>query len=266
MVADIIRRKNMKLGYFKSTPTQITYFNFLPSEIQSEINRIINLFPENQEFIIETQFTPDYDYDGDLHCPDKKTENKNINDVTNDIVKEIIKCEKNDLYYKDSIHNIVVFTQNVIAFLQREISSQKGFFEQFNNLLGEGEYHNSKIQTKESYEEKQRIAKRRQLEETASAFVSEYKLEAIDTFESMKILHALINQQNSRREQFFSEESKTERYATYSMSGCRHTFWEDEDYARNEFDTNLDKLYDLICYVRDHFPLFWAEYQNNIKD
>lgn len=246
--------------------------SFVSTNVEKEINRIINLFPNDQMFVIETQYAPDYDDDGDYYSPKSSTKSETCEKITREIVESLIKSHKEEMYWSVSfigeppIQSVVELFDYVISYLQREISTKEGFFEQFNNFLGEGEYHNSKIQTKEAYEEKQRIAKRRQLEETAAAFVQQYNLEGIDTFEGMKILHDLINRQNSKREQFFSSECRSERYATYAMSGCRHTFWEDEDYTRNEFDGNLDKLYDLLCYVRDYFPLFWKEYQNHTLD
>lgn len=241
------------------------------NNVEKEINRIINLFPKDQEFVIETQYAPDYDEDGDYYSPKSDTKFLTCEKITREIVEALIDSQKEEMSWKhrqdisllDNIHTAVEFFDYVVAYLQREISTQDGFYQQFNNFLGEGEYHNSKIQNKESYEEKQRIAKRRQLEETAASFVQKYNLEGIDTNEGMKILHDLINRQNSKREQFFSGECRSERYATYAMSGCRHTFWEDEDYSRNQFDGDLDNLYNLLCYVRDYFPLFWAEYQNN---
>lgn len=248
--------------------------DFCPFNVEKEIQRIVLIFPKDQMFVIETQYAPDYDDNGDYYSPKSSTEFETCEKITRQIVEALIERQKEEMSWKcrqdislfDNIYTTVEFFDYVVSYLQREISTQDGFYQQFNNFLGEGEYHNSKIQTKESYEEKQRISKRRQLEETAAFFVQHHKLEGIDTFEGMKILHDLINRQNSKREQVFSSESRAERYATYAMSGCRHTFWEDEDYTRNEFDRNLDKLYDLLCYVRDFFPLFWAEYQNNVKD
>jgi len=227
----------------------------ITNDIEKEVQRIINLFPENQQFIVEVQFAPDYDDDGNYYTPAGNSYCLTTEEAIREIVKNFMECE----------NDTVKFDQNVVSILQN-ITTQETFFQTFQNFFGEEEYQSSKIQTKENYQEKQRISKRRQLEETAAFFVQKYNLEGIDTFEGMKILHDLINSQNAKREQFFSSESRAERYATYAMSGCRHTFWEDEDYTRNEFDGNLDKLYDLLCYVRDYFPLFWKEYQNHALD
>jgi len=227
----------------------------ITNDIEKEVQRIINLFPENQEFIVEVQFAPDYDDDGNYYSPASNSYCLTTEEAIKEIVKNFMECE----------NDTVKFDQNVVSILQN-ITTQETFFQTFQNFFGEEEYQSSKIQTKENYQEKQKISKRRKLESIAAAFVQQYNLEGIDTFEGMKILHNLINNQNAKREHFFSSECRAERYATYAMSGCRHTFWEDEDYTRNEFDGSINKLYDLLCYVRDYFPLFWAEYQNNTQD
>jgi hypothetical protein len=240
------------------------------NEIEQEIQRIMNLFPQDQKWIIETKYAPDYDDDGHYSKPSSNTEEKNTETVIRGIVSTLIfRIIQNSIklgrrhYEKPDTQYVIEKFQDVIYYLQREIVNQNDFIKEFNNQFGDLEYQSSKISTKEQYTEKLRIQKRRSLEQAAAAFVRQHQLEGIDTFEAMEILHKKINYENSKREHYFSDEWRIERYA---MSDCKHIFWQDEDYSRDQFDNNTQKLYDILCYVRDYFPLFWAEYQNNAQD
>ena len=239
---------------------------FASNSIESEIKRITNIFREDQKFIIHTKFYPDDDPIDGYRDGYERTKELQLKQAVERLVENIY--ENISMTQRiDSFQKRVEYVNHTVFCLQT-VTNAKEFLELFTEscVYEDQSYCSEKIYLAEAFHRMQKDKNRQRLENAASNFMQKHGLRLITTYKAMRILHDEIESANSRRNDFFSGEQRAERYGAYAMSGCRYTFWEDEDYSRNEFDLESDKLYSLLGYIRDYFPLFWAEYQNTSEE
>ena len=147
------------------------------------------------------------------------------------------------------------------AYEESHINSITDVIKAFNEVNDELPEYKSTLHIKADYLEKKAEAERQNLESAAANFARKHKTGGVNVLFIQKVYEELENQKGKQSD-WNSGERRAERYATCAASGCRDSFWEDNDYENGKFDAAQDKLYDILNYIQEHLPLLWAKYES----
>lgn len=203
-------------------------------------NEILTAFA-NETFIVTT-IAGRFDEEGEyLGMGRVQTEETDIDHV----VKSIF-CDLND---EDT------------AYEESLVNSIADVIKAFNEVNDNFPEYKSTLHIKADYLEKQAETARKNLETAAANFARKHKTGGVNVLFIQKVYEELENQKQDQSD-WNSGERRAERYAICAASGCRDSFWEDNDYENSKFDASQDKLYDILNYIQEHLPLLWAKYES----
>ena len=204
-------------------------------------NEILNVFA-NETFIVST-ISGRFDEDGEyLGVGKEYIEETDINNVVKSIFHNGLSSEEIDI--EESILNSIA---DIIK-----------AFNEINNNLPE---YKSTLHIKADYLEKKAESERQNLESAAANFARKHNTGGVNVLFIQKIYEEIENKKQDQSD-WNSGERRAERYATCAASGCRDSFWDDNDYVNGKYDAAQDKLYDVLNYIQEHLPLLWAKYES----
>lgn len=150
--------------------------------------------------------------------------------------------------------------ENEICELESAITDLNSLIRLYNEFNDNAPYYSEKLHIQSVYKEQAAEKTRQSLETDAASFARKHQTGGVNTLFIQKLLEEMqsIQQQQS---DWNSAERRMERHAICASSGCRDSFWEDNDYENGKFDTRQDRLQKLFDYIQEHLPLLWAKYE-----